>query len=277
MLLGDMSWPDFQARARDGYAIVPVGAVEPHGPHLPLAADTMISEYFAERLAKTLGGWVTPSIGYGVATPPQRLGGDFPGVISISGATFMSLVTDVLSCLARYGVRRYVVVNSAIDNVSFLNESARLLCDRVPGARIVIVNWWDVVGEGFRNELAAETGVDRREDHHAAMVESSLVMHIAPAAVQADRLLDGADDDPGRRGGRQARRIRYHVFPLPPDAMTASGVVYTAAAASAEIGERVARRVEEKLATAVALEFEGHHGQENSSRQHRQHPQGGIQ
>jgi creatinine amidohydrolase len=276
MLLGDMSWPDFQARARDGYAIVPIGAVEPHGPHLPLAADTMISEYFAMRLAKTLDGWVTPSIGYGVATPPQRLGGDFPGVISISGATFMNLITDVLFSVARYGVRRYVVVNSAIDNVSFLNECARLLCDRVPDARIMIVNWWDVVGERFRDELAAETGVDRCEDHHAAMLESSLVMHIAPATVQADRILDQAPGAPASPGGR-ARRIRYHVFPLPPDAMTASGVVYTAAVASAEIGERVARRVQEKLAAAVALEFEGHHGQENSSRHHREYPQGGIQ
>lgn len=265
MLLGEMSWPDFQARARDGCAIVPVGAVEPHGPHLPLAADTMISEYFAARLAEASGGWVTPPIGYGVATPPQRLGGDFPGVISVSGTTFMNLVTDVLLSLTRYGVRRYVVVNSAIDNVSFLNESARVLCDRVPGARVMIANWWDVVGEDLRDELAAETGVGRGEDHHAAMVESSLVMHIAPAAVRTGRLASEPGGDPDQR----ARRFRYHVFPLPPDAMTASGVVYAADAASAEIGWRVARRVEEKLAAAVALEFEGHLGHEDHRRDHR--------
>ncbi|WP_425296520.1 creatininase family protein, partial [Nocardia cyriacigeorgica] len=46
----------------------------PHGPHLPLGADTMISDYFAHRLAADLDATIAPTIGYGVATPPQRLG-----------------------------------------------------------------------------------------------------------------------------------------------------------------------------------------------------------
>ncbi|MFC0861698.1 creatininase family protein [Sphaerimonospora cavernae] len=252
MLLGDLPWPDFAARVRDDYTIIPVGAVEPHGPHLPLASDTMISEYFARRLAPALGGYVTPSIGYGIATPPYRLGGDFPGVINISGATFMHLITDVLSSLARYGARKYVIVNSAIDNVSFLCEVARLLRESVPDARVMVVNWWDVVGERFRDELARETGVERRDDHHAAMVESSLVMHIAPDAVHPDRI----PCLPARADQREPRRMRYHVFPLPPDATTDSGIVYTARQASAELGARVADRVTQKMADAVRLEFE---------------------
>lgn len=253
MLLGEMSWPTFQTQARESYAIVPVGAVEPHGPHLPLAADTMISEYFAGRLARELGGFLAPSISYGVATPPQRLGGDFPGVINLRGSTFTSLVTDVLTALARCGVRRYVIVNSAIDNMAFLCESARILTDTAPDTHIMIVNWWDVVGEPFRNDLAHETGVDRRDDHHAAMVESSLVMHIAPDTTQPGPAASTAS--------RAPRRLPYHVFPLPPDAATPTGVVYTAARASAEIGRRVADQVARELAAAVRLEFDGPHGQ----------------
>jgi creatinine amidohydrolase len=248
MLLGDMSWPQFQARARSGLAIVPVGAVEPHGPHLPLASDTMISEYFAARLADEVSGFVTPAIGYGVATPPQRLGGAFPGVISISGSTFTHLITDIVASLARDGVRAFVLVNSAIDNVSFLCEAARLVNERVPGARIMIVNWWDVVGEDFRNDLARQTGVARRDDHHAGMVESSLVMHIAPAATHPVPV-----EPP--TAGPGPRRMSYHIFPLPPEAATPAGIVYTAEAASAELGARVADQVARELAAAVALEF----------------------
>lgn len=247
MLLGEMSWPDFQTHIPDGYVIVPVGAVEPHGPHLPLASDTMISDYFASCLARALGGVITPSIGYGVATPPVRLGGTFPGVISISGTTFTHLIGDVLASLAADGARKFVLVNSAIDNVSFLCESARMLTDRVPDARVMIVHWWDVVGEQFRNDLATETGVARQDDHHAAMVESSLVMHIAPDSVQLDQRA------PGTR--RNPRRMRYHVYPLPPEATTESGVVYTAEKASADIGKRVAERVARNLEAAVRLEF----------------------
>lgn len=255
MLLGTMSWPDFHERARDSYALLPVGAVEPHGPHLPLASDTMISEYFAGRLAHDLGAWIAPPIGYGVATPPARLGGNFPGVISISGSTFMNLISDVLASLARNGVRKFVIINSAIDNVSFLCEAARSLAEYVPDARVMIVNWWDVVGEQFRDGLADETGVAREDDHHAAMVESSLVMHVAPGAVHADKLSFRAPT------GREPRRMRYHVFPLPPDAATDSGVVYTADRASADIGQRVADQVTRNMEAAVRLEFNDRGGQ----------------
>lgn len=249
-----MSWPDLHARAADAYAIIPVGAVEPHGPHLPLASDTMISDHFAARLADRVDGLITPTIGYGVATPPQRLGGCFPGVINLSGQTFTCLVTDVLTALARHGMRKFVIVNSAIDNIAFLCESARILTCRWPDARVMIVNWWDVVGETFRNDLAAETGVDRTDDHHAAMVESSLVMHIVPHAVRTVRTGPSGDT-----ATVPVRRISYHMFPLPPEAATESGVVYTAAKASAQLGGRVSEQVAREMVAAVRLEF-GEHG-----------------
>ncbi|GGX62358.1 creatininase family protein [Streptomyces hiroshimensis] len=249
MLLGDMTWPDFHRRAQEGYALVPVGAVEPHGPHLPLASDTLISDYFATRLAGAVGGFVTPSIGYGIATKPYRLGGTFPGVISISGTTFMNLIQDVLSSLADNGVRKFVIVNSAIDNTGFLCEAVRSFTECAPDARVVIVAWWDVVGDQFRDDLAVETGIARRDDHHAAMVESSLVMHIAPDSTRPDQLTAESGT------GREPRRMRYHVYPLPSEAETESGIVYTADKASAALGERVADQVARQLEAAIRLEF----------------------
>lgn len=255
-MLGEMTWPAFDDATRNpapgtgedaGMVIVPVGAVEPHGPHLPLAADTMISDYFAGRLVRDLpGALVAPTIGYGVATPPQRLGGDFPGVLNVSGEVFTRLVGEVLAGLARHGLRRLVVVNSAIDNISFLCEAARIVTDAVPATRVMIVSWWDVVGEDFRDALAAETGVARDVDHHAGMVESSLVMHIAPHATRPAPA--GADGGP-------PRRFTYHVLPLPADAATADGVVYTAAGSSPGIGARVAEQVAYQLADAVRREM----------------------
>ncbi|MEU4359956.1 creatininase family protein [Streptomyces virginiae] len=247
MLISDMTWPDLNP-GPDTHVIVPVGALEPHGPHLPLGSDTMISDHFARRLAAAVHGHVAPAIGYGVATPGQRLGGTFPGVISITGATFTALITDILTVLARHGYRRLVLLNSAIDNIAFLCEAARHLTEHAPGARVMIVNWWDVVGEDFRNDLAHETGTARADDHHAGMVESSLVMHISPHAVRPDRL-------PADGGIEQPRRISYHLYPQPADTTTSSGIVYTAAHASAELGKRVANQVAQQLADAVLHEF----------------------
>ncbi|MFJ2751217.1 creatininase family protein [Streptomyces sp. NPDC087297] len=247
MLISDLAWPDLQPGPED-HVILPVGALEPHGPHLPLGSDTMISEHFARQLAHDIGGRVAPTLGYGVATPSQRLGGTFPGVISISGDTFTAVVTEVLASLARHGYRRLLLVNSAIDNISFLCEAARDLTERSPGVRVMIVNWWDVVGEDFRNALARESGTTRQDDHHAGMVESSLVMHISPHAVRPDRL-------PADGGMEQPRRISYHLYPQPADTATSGGIVYTAAGAGAELGERVADQVARQLADAVRREF----------------------
>lgn len=247
MLISDLTWPDLHP-SPDGHVIVPVGALEPHGPHLPLGSDTVISDHFAHRLAAVIGGHIAPTIGYGVATPTQRLGGTFPGVISITGYTFTALVTEVLASLARHGYRRVIIVNSAIDNLAFLCEAARALTEHTPGARVMIVNWWDVVGEDFRDDLAHETGTARADDHHAGMVESSLVMHISPHTVRPERL-------PADGGTEQPRRIRYHLYPQPADTTTSSGIVYTAAHASADLGERVANQVARQLADAVCREF----------------------
>ncbi|MFG3099369.1 creatininase family protein [Streptomyces sp. NPDC048182] len=247
MLIGDMTWPDLNP-GPGTHVIIPVGALEPHGPHLPLGSDTMISDHFAHRLAASVDGHVAPALGYGVATPGQRLGGAFPGVISISGATFTALATDILTALTRDGYRRLILLNSAIDNIAFLCEAARHLIEHVPAARVMIVNWWDVVGEDLRDALADETGTARADDHHAGMVESSLVMYISPHAVRFDRL-------PADGGAEQPRRIGYHLYPQPADTTTSTGIVYTAAHAGPELGKRVADRVAEQLADAVRREF----------------------
>ncbi|NDZ60735.1 creatininase family protein [Streptomyces anulatus] len=246
-----MSWRDFRSAARQ-LCLLPVGAVEPHGPHLPLRSDTLLSEYFAARLAEQLPAFVIPAIEYGVATPPFRLGGNFPGVISISGAALTHVVTDILRSLAGNEVRDIVVVNSAIDNLSFLCEGAREAREHDPRLRIMIVHWWDVVGEEFRDSLAAETGVARTDDHHAAMVESSLVMHVAPDAVRPELAHSGGED---LQAGDTVRRTSYHMFPLPAESATRSGIVYRADRASTEIGERVAIQVTRNMTQAIRLEF----------------------
>jgi creatinine amidohydrolase len=249
-----MTSDEFPTRARFGVAIVPFGAIEPHGPHLPLGSDSLISEYFAARLASDLreagaDAVIAPSIGYGVHTPPQRLGGSFPGMITISGATLTALVSDILAALVRDGLRSFVLLNSSYCNTPFLCEAARQLTDTCPDVKVIAASWWEVVGEQFRDALAEETGVPRTEDHHAGMVESSLVMHVAPHTVHPERL------GPKYGAEQSSRRFSYHVYPLPDDAVTASGVVHTAANASSEIGRRVADQSGRLLAAAVLLEL----------------------
>jgi len=107
------------------------------------------------------------------------------------------------------------------------------------------VTWWDVVSKQTRNQIADETGVNRQDDHHAAMVETSLVMHFAPELVRHNLI---ADDD-------ASRRARYLVIPVPDALKTRSGVVYRASAANATLGKRLVDEIISNLVAAVRMEL----------------------
>lgn len=94
--------------------LLPVGAVEPHGPHAPLSTDELISASMCERAAERLSGdpdvrvLVLPALNYGVT----RMSAAFPGAVSVSEATLHALVTEVCGALTAQGFSRIVVVNN---------------------------------------------------------------------------------------------------------------------------------------------------------------------
>ena len=63
--MNEMTWMEFKAKIDEGaITILPIGACEQHGPHLPLCVDTVLANGFAERLAQRVGGMVAPAINY---------------------------------------------------------------------------------------------------------------------------------------------------------------------------------------------------------------------
>jgi creatinine amidohydrolase len=116
--LGELTWPEARRVARDRRSVVllPLGAVEQHGPHLPLAVDWIGAEELARQVAPHLrrGGWrpvLAPSLPYG-ASP---LAAAWPGTVSLSVATTTRLVVEVVQALAAHGFRRFVLTNYQAD------------------------------------------------------------------------------------------------------------------------------------------------------------------
>ncbi|MEV5747919.1 creatininase family protein [Actinoallomurus sp. NPDC052308] len=245
MRIADMTWQEYDGQIRQRIVVLPIGSIDGHGPHLPLSTDTIISTYLAEQLEDHLGVLVLPPLTYGLPTDPAASGGRFPGTTSVRAATFTDLVLDVLRASYRHGARRFVLLESHKVNLGPLREAAELFIETAPQARVMAVTWWDVVTEDSRNAIAAETGVARHDDHHAAMVETSLVMHAAPHLVRNELLAD--DEVP--------RRARYLILPVPQDLRTKTGVVYRAAAASPEIGARLMAEIVTNLVAAVTREL----------------------
>ncbi len=242
MELGLLTWKQLDESLGWSTAVLPVGAIKPHGPHLPLATDSILAEYFARQLADRISGVVLPTLSYGCRTNSQRMGGEFPGAFDLSTSTLTNYVGDLLKACYREGFRSINIVHAAYANVPFVLDAVQRFADGAPDATVVSGAWWDYTPESLRNDIARETGTPRSEDHHAAMVETSLMMHVSPHLVRTDQL---------RSDPANTELPRYSVVPMPKRLQTEDGVVFQNANASAEIGRRVAEAALENMITAA--------------------------
>src|ERR1700716_492208 len=104
-----LTWVEYQGRVREERAPVflPVGALEQHGPHLPLGTDAMLAAAVAEGVAGETSGLVAPALAYGYKSQPKCGGGQhFPGTTSLDAATLIGQVRDTIREFVRHGVQR---------------------------------------------------------------------------------------------------------------------------------------------------------------------------
>jgi len=114
VLMNRLSWPEYRSRTLDGGApvLLPVGATEQHGPHLPLGTDALLASAVAEGVAQKVGGIVAPALAYGFKSQPKCGGGQhFTGTTSLDAATLVATVHDTVREFHRHGLRKLIVVN----------------------------------------------------------------------------------------------------------------------------------------------------------------------
>ncbi len=183
MNLGDQPWTQVQAALASGrpvVAILPLGAVEAHGPHLPLCTDVIISEGMARRAAALLAeqdlhAFVLPALAYA----PAHYAAEFAGTISIGEATARAIILDIAASLEAQGFACLALANSHFDpaNVAMLRSLAAEIA--LPLA----------FPDFTRRALAAElTDEFVSGACHAGQFETSLVLADRPELV----------DDPAR-------------------------------------------------------------------------------
>ena len=241
------------ARDRRAVVLLPLGAVEQHGPHLPLLVDWLGAEELARRIAPHLrrAGWhpvLAPSLPYG-ASP---LAADWAGTVSLSGPLLARVVAAVVRALARHGFRRFVLVNYQADpgHLRAMATATRAL--RRAGLA--------VAHAGFSPEPRANAAMldprvlallrsPRPEgEWHGGELETALVLAVRPDLVRravARRLPPAWVDFRARlrRGARTFREI----------APGTRGYFGWPAAARAETAER-AMRLRGRLIAAAVVE-----------------------
>lgn len=225
-----MDYRSFERHAASNpLVIVPVGALEAHGPHLPLGADQIQAEATAVSLAERVDALVAPTVPYG-STPGARR---FPGTVCLSIAELETYVRGTLAELARWGVRRILVLSGHGErgHMAALREAADSVMQSHPGLRVVVLCDYDFVYE-LRGKLAPAS------DGHAGLLETSRVMALAPATVGAARPV-----------------VEYHHSPFVPGCPSEKdwpdSVIGDTREASAELGARVQAHVLDRLVETV--------------------------
>lgn len=160
-------------------AILPVGSLEQHGPHLTLDTDAAVAESIARHLGAELGSLAVlcPTVGYGLSEHHLS----FPGTISLRPATFLSLIGDILESLAHHGLRRVLIVNGHGGNVDALRLAGRAA--RRDRSMLVASLMWATVAADASAEAAGSPAYG-----HACEVETSVALALLPDRVRADRL-----------------------------------------------------------------------------------------
>jgi len=195
-----MTWQEAEAAYKKcKIAVMPTGSYEEHGPHLPICTDAMIAEKMCDMMAgKLLAEGVDdvlflPPVGFGFCEYHT----DFPGTISLKDTTLRKIYLELLDCLMRWGIKKFLFINNHGGNNATLRSVAMDLRNR--GALCMIGQWWEILGH-FKKEWGALG--------HADINEVSAMMYFDKEKnlVQMDKAMDPVQlsltselklDDPG--------------------------------------------------------------------------------
>lgn len=244
-----MSWVEYLARVSQDRAPVflPVGALEQHGPHLPLGTDALLATAIAAGAAAAVGGIAAPALAYGYKSQPKCGGGQhFCGTTSLDAATLIGQVRDTIREFVRHGVERLVLVNGHYENQWFMIEGIDLALRecRAPELQVMRMEYWDFCTEETLADIFP-AGFPGFALEHAAVIETSMMLHLHPELVRIELIPDEAP----------AVFPPYDMYPTRPDWVPASGVLSSARGATADKGARICNEVIARVAAAVRLEF----------------------
>lgn len=184
--LRHMTWPEINVAVKQRRVVlIPVGAIEQHGPHLPLDMDNLAVEAVCERAGRKAPDLliVAPAIHYGFNEHNM----DFPGTVTAEPFTFVNYCRDVAHSFGRMGFQRVIFVNGHGSNAHLLELAARQ-ATLLNMAWVASLSHWDLVREEFGKirESVFPGGVA-----HACEFETSIYMHLAPGRVRMDKIRNG--------------------------------------------------------------------------------------
>jgi creatinine amidohydrolase len=182
-LLAEMTREQIRAIAPETTVVLPTAAIEQHGPHLPILTDTLACTTICQRSAEIASAQTPVTV-----APPVHFGSShhhfpYPGVLSLTNATFIQVVTEICESLARSGFRRIAIINGHGGNDEAIRVAARDVVLAHP-VSIAAASYWTIAGQALIDEgKAPEIG---SLPGHAGAFETSLVLALRSDLVDPE-------------------------------------------------------------------------------------------
>jgi creatinine amidohydrolase len=219
-------------------AVLPIGATEPHGLHMPYGTDNYEVESLADRAceqAHALGAKVIllPTIPYGVDTNQMA----FPLAMSVNPSTLSALIGDIVRSLEHHGIPKMILLNGHGGN------NFNSLLRELYGRTRVFLTWVD----GWNIATEAHQAVFTHPGDHADEMETSWILHLRPDLVFMDECDDGAVKTPRLKAMQEG----WAWFVRPWERLTRNSGYGDPRLASAEKGEQFLAACAERLAQFI--------------------------
>lgn len=228
--LADLTWPEVgRVLARESRLLLPAGALEQHGPHLPLGTNTFIAERLASDLSRDLSILLAPTFPYGVSADA---GVDYAGTSSLRRKTLHRAINELLARWEDHGVTQFIIITAHRYEPHL---DALLMALTMESTTSVIDLYQIDVSDLLEGAPEAE---------HGGELETSLMLHLAPGRVRRNQIADFVPRDPDRYRTYMRGRM-----PTPPPG--SQGAVGRASLGTADKGRRIYARYRAAVRSAL--------------------------
>lgn len=233
MRMDEITTDEFRDIVKKGpVVILPLGAMEAHGPHLPLGTDTFQPEFVVDEISRIFGDkvLVAPMLPYGQHSTLKNI----PGTIDLSFDTLRSVILDILDAFVRHGIRKILIISGHAGGAHMVavSEACKVIAESHADVDIRFFSDFDLAG-------GCDAVKDLEGDGHGGMVETSRMLHIRPDLVR--------DTRPVGRYRSTGYRILHHVEEKMPD-----GMVGDTSKASADIGRTINEHIIKEITEMIS-------------------------
>lgn len=179
--LAHLTTDEFAAALGEGrWILLPLGAVEQHGPHLPLGTDLLYAEHVCAQVGERVRGLVAPALPYGVCRAMRN----FPGTVSLTLPTLTALLREIVAEFVRHGGRKFALISGHAEGAQLeaMREAVLPLVNADPALTVLVIGPYDFLGP-IRREADLEG-----TDGHAGSIETSQMLAMAEEVVRTDRI-----------------------------------------------------------------------------------------